>query len=138
MALRFVLGLAGAFILFTALNVALGGIATMGWQGDADFFDVIEEQAFLIHDSHTRFLGGLWAGVGLLFFAAAFDLSRFGPALKVVLLLIVLGGLARFTQGRPDVLFSADIAGSLAAELIGVPLLWVWISKALRATERPE
>ncbi|NNF58577.1 MAG: DUF4345 family protein [Rhodothermaceae bacterium] len=132
-ALRVVLLLAGAFILFTALNVALGGITTMGWQGDAAFFEVTDESAFLIHDSHTRFLGGLWAGGGLLFFAAAFDLRRFGSALQVVLAFIVLGGLARFTQARPDLLFSADIAGSLAAELIGVPMLWFWISRALRS-----
>ena len=128
-ALRVVLVLSGAFVLFTALNVVFGGISTLGWQGAPDFFEVTDDAAFLVHDSHARFRGGFWLGGGLVFFAAAFDLRRFGPALQVVLVLIVLGGLSRFTQPRPEVLLSAEILRSLVAELVGVPLLWIWLSK---------
>ena len=126
--LRVVLALSGAFILFTALNVALGGILTMGWQGETNFVRVTDEAAFLIHDSHTRFIAGVWAGCALVFFAASTAPHRYLPFLRVVMGLIFLGGLARLTQGHLNVLLSADIAGSLAAELVGMPLLWAWTS----------
>lgn len=66
--LKIVLVLAGLFILFTGLNVALGGIKTMGWQGQTGFVQVADEHIFSIRDSHTRFIGTIWAGVGFMFY----------------------------------------------------------------------
>ncbi len=86
--LRVVLLLAGASILITGINVAFGGIRTLGWQGERMFFDITNQTAFRAQDSHVRFLGGLWLGVGLFFVIVggvmAFLLSwigtRTGPA----------------------------------------------------------
>ena len=102
----------------------------MGWQGVSAFFDVSNEHAFLIQDSHVRFLGGVWIGAGLLFLLAAADIRKYRDALNVVLALIVLGGFARLTQLHPQVTFGPDVIGSFIAELVGIPVLYWWLSKA--------
>ena len=130
-ALRVVLVLGGLFIVFTGINVGFGGMATLGLQGASDFFQVTSEPAYLAQDSHVRFLGGLWLGVGLLFLVSVFDLPRFRPLLNLAFALIFIGGLMRFTMMRPDILFGPDIAGSLAAELVGMPLLYLWLSRVV-------
>jgi Domain of unknown function (DUF4345) len=135
-ALKVVLALSGAFTLFTGLNRAFGGIRTLGWQGTTDFLQVVSEHAYLIQDNHTRFLGGVWSGVGLLLLLSPLNLRAFRPTLNLVFAIIFLGGLARFTAMRPDVVFGPDIVGSLSAELVGMPLLWLWVSKAVQASER--
>jgi hypothetical protein len=129
-ALRMVLFLAGAFTTFTGLNIAFGGIPTLGWQGVGDFFEVTNEHAFLVQDSHVRFLGGVWIGVGLLFLVAALNPGKYRGALNVALPLIVLGGLTRLGQMNFGVTFGPDIVGSLIAELAGIPILYWWLSKA--------
>lgn len=82
--LRVVLVLAGTSILLTCINVAFGGIRTLGWQGERMFFDVTNQSAFLAQDSHVRFLGGLWLGVGLFFIVASTDVAKYRGALSVV------------------------------------------------------
>jgi Domain of unknown function (DUF4345) len=133
--LKVVLGLSGAFTVFTGLNRAFGGIRTLGWQGTTDFLQVVSEHAYLIQDNHTRFLGGVWTGVGLLLMLSPLNLKAFRPALNLVFAIIFLGGLARFTAMRPDIVFGPDIVGSLIAELVGMPLLWLWVSKAVQASD---
>lgn len=128
--LRVVLLLAGAFIVFTGLNIALGGIPTLGWQGQTAFFQVTDGTAYLAQDSHVRFLGGLWTAVGIFFMVAARKPSAHKPALVLAYAAIFLGGMARFSQLEFGTLFGPDIVGSLAAELIGMPLLWLWTRRA--------
>ena len=130
MGLRVVLALAGAFIVFTGLNVALGGIPTLGWQGQTAFLEVTDSAAFSAQDSHVRFLGGLWTAVGLLFIVAAWSPSTHRSALFFAYAAIFLGGLARLSQLDFDTLLGPDIVGSLAAELIGMPLLFLWTRRS--------
>jgi hypothetical protein len=130
--LRAVLVLAGLFTTFTGINIAFGGIATLGWQGVDAFFAVTNEHDFLVQDSHVRFLGGVWIGVGLLLLLSPIDLKRCRPALTFVFGLIFLGGLARLGQLNFGVTFGPDIVGSLAAEVIGMPVLYLWLRRALR------
>ena len=70
-----------------------------------------------------------WLGLGAVFLVSVFDLARFRPLLNLAFAVIFIGGLMRFTMPRPDILFGPDIAGSLAAELIGMPLLYVWLAR---------
>lgn len=128
--LRVVLVLAGAFIVFTGLDIALGGISTLGWQVQTSFLEVTDSAAFSAQDSHVRFLGGLWTAVGLMFIAAARSPSAYRPALYFAYAAIFLGGLARFSQMDFDTLFGPAIVGSLAAELIGMPLLFYWTRRS--------
>ncbi len=124
--LRLVLVLGGGFILLTGVDVGLGGITTLGLMGPKDFVTIADPHAFSVHDSHVRFLGGLWIGVGLAFLGGAIWLQSFKPALYLAYAAIFVGGLARLTSQPQDILFAGEIAGSLAAELIGMPLLFVW------------
>ena len=131
-ALRVVLILAGLIIIFTGVNTAFGGMLTLGWQGQTTFFEVTDQHSYLVQDSHIRFLGGLWMGMGLLFIFAARNVERQQNVLKFALVLIFLGGLARFSQMQLDITFGKEIVGSLVAELVGMPLLYFWLSRTLK------
>ena len=128
--LRVVLVLAGAFIVFTGLDVALGGILTLGWQVQSPFLEVTDRTVFLVQDSHTRFLGGVWTALGVLFIAAARAPSAHKPVLYFAYAAVFLGGLARLSQLQFDTIFGPDIVGSLIAELIGMPLLFLWTRRS--------
>jgi len=127
----FILGLVA---LWTGANVALGGIATLGLQGPTDFVAAIKADAYAAHDSHVRFLGGLWLGVGLLFLAGAWKLRPLKPAIQTALVLTIIGGLARFSALRFDVQFGPDILGSFLAEVILMPLLLWWSTRIARSS----
>ena len=131
-AMRVVLILAGLVIIFTGVNTAFGGMLTLGWQGQTTFFEVTDQHSYLVQDSHIRFLGGLWMGIGLLFIFAARNVERQQNVLKFALVLIFLGGLARFSQMQLDITFGKEIVGSLVAELVGMPLLYFWLSRTLK------
>lgn len=131
-ALRVVLILAGLVIIFTGVNTAFGGMLTLGWQGQTTFLEVTDQHSYLVQDSHIRFLGGLWMGIGLLFIFAARNVERHQSALKFALVLVFLGGLARFSQMQPDITFGKEIVGSLVAELVGMPLLYFWLARTIK------
>ena len=135
-ALKVVLVLAGLMIILTGLNIALGGMLTLGWQGQTGFFEVTDRQSYLVQDSHIRFIGGLWLGIGLFFLIAATNVAKFKTALFLAFALIFLGGLARFSQMHFDVTFGPKIIGSLIAELVGMPILYLWVNASLRKAER--
>lgn len=129
-ALRLILALAGAGIVFSGLNVGFGGIATLGWQGSPDFVAVADAYAYSVQDSHVRFLGGLWLCVGGLFLFGAVLLKRFTSVLMVLCGLIFVGGLVRMSAFDATPLLSSDIAPSLFAELFIFPGLALWIGRA--------
>jgi len=130
-ALRAVLVVAGLAIVFLGLNVALGGILTMGWQGGSTpFLTVTDPALFAVRDNHIRFIGGVWLGVGVIFLVAAFLFSQLRITLLVLIGMIFLGGLARFSVGDPAVFLDPAISPSLLLELIGFPLLGWWIARA--------
>lgn len=128
--LRIVLMLAGGFTVVAGLNKALGGLRTLGWQGEIPYLQVTNEHAFMVQDSHVRFLAAVYTGLGLIFLLAAADPRRFRSALGVSCALIFLGGLARLSQGRPGITFGPDLIGSMIAELVLMPVLWLWASRA--------
>ena len=130
MALRVLLAIIGAVIIWLGLNVGLGGIATLGWQGPSDFFTVIDNAAFKVQDNHVRFLGGIWLGVGVFFIAGAVYLHRLNSILTALILMVFIGGLARLSAVDPSLLMSAKIAPSLIMELIFFPAIGFWINHA--------
>lgn len=132
-ALRAVLALAGAAIVFLGLNVGFGGIATLGWQGAGSFVDITDPALFAIRDNHIRFIGGVWLGAGLAMFAGAFALEKLRPVLLAIIGMIFIGGVARFSAGDMSLLTGGAIAPSLVLELVAFPLLGWWIVQAGRA-----
>lgn len=125
--LRALLALTGIVIILLGLNVGLGGIKTLGWQVVPDFVQVSDSRAFGMQDSHVRFLGGFWLGAGLMFVAAARWLQALRPVLLALVGMIVVGGLARVASLNIGILMTPDILQSLALELVGFPMLGLWL-----------
>ena len=117
----------GAFIIFLGLNIGLGGIKTLGWQSTRDFVSIRDAATFHAQDSHIRFIGGVWFGVGAAFLIGGFAMSKFRPTLINLSAMIAIAGLFRLSGMDSDVIFSAAIAPSITFELIGFPLLAWWL-----------
>lgn len=126
---RFVLAVTGVAIILLGINVGFGGIKTLGWQVPPDFIQIADANAFARQDNHVRFLGGFWLGAGLVFFFAAFKPQGARPILTVLIVMIVAGGLARVTSLDATVLLDPSILQSLVLELVGFPLLALWLHK---------
>jgi hypothetical protein len=123
-ALRIVLALSGLFILYTGLNVALGGFVTLGWHlGPAPLAVVPTDLAYKLQDSHIRFFGGVWVFIGVVFALGARDPLRYQATLRL------LGGLARFSQQPLALLWGPKLLGSVLAELVGIPVLYWWLGR---------
>ncbi len=121
----------GAISAFVAINVAFGGIETLGLQGPTDFVTVTDHDAYLVRDSHTHYYGGVYLALGLFLMYAATDIHRFRPSLNLVFAMIFTGGLARLTQLEPGVTFGADLMVSTIIELIGMPILALWAARVV-------
>lgn len=129
--------LLGVANILIGINVGFGGIQTLGLQGQTKFFEITNEYQFLVQDSHIRLFGGLYAGIGLFILFAVTNLRKYQTALNLIFYLIFVGGLARLTMFRTDIVFGPDIIGSLFAELIIMPLLYLWLAKSIK-TEKAE
>ncbi|WP_417520166.1 DUF4345 domain-containing protein [Minwuia sp.] len=126
---RIFLCLGGLFIVFTGLDFSLGGIMTMGWQTSGAFLAVTDADAFAAQDNHVRFIGGVWLAVGLLLLLGAVCPRPMKPVLYACFFAIFVGGLARLSAADMDILFGPEVLGSLALELIGMPLVAYWLSR---------
>ena len=131
-ALKVVLFLTGSVIVWLGLDVGLGGIRTLGWQDDRNFFEVTDPEAFAIKDNHMRFIAGVWTTVGLLMIAGVFALKAMRPVLMALVAMVFVGGLMRFSSGDPSLVLSSKIAPSLFGELVVFPLLGLWIHAATK------
>ena len=131
---RAILVVLGALNIFIGINIGFGGILTLGWQGQTKFLEVTNEYGYLMQDSHIRYFGGLYIGVGLFLILASTNLRKYQTALNLVFFLTFMGGLARFTMLRPDIIFGQDIIGSLLAELLLMPILYLWLSKLVKSS----
>lgn len=131
--LRGVLALVGAVIVFLGLNVGLGGIQTLGWQGGAvPFFDVTEPGLYAVRDNHIRFIGGVWLGLGILMLAASVAFQQLRTVVVAFTAMVFVGGLVRFSGGNMQVLLGMDVLPSLVFELIAMPLIGLWAWRAER------
>ena len=121
--LKSVLALVGLAIMILGLNIGLGGIPTLGWQTSETFIAVTNETVFHVQDSHIRFIGGVWFGVGAIFLLGAGLTDRLRGTMVTLSVAIAIAGLFRLSGLDGGVVFSAAILPSLALELIGFPLL---------------
>ncbi len=131
--LRGLLLLVGAAVVVLGLNVGLGGMRTLGWQGGmAEFVTVTDPAMFGVRDNHIRFIGGVWLGAGLLVMAGAIWLKQLRVALTAIAGMVFVGGLSRFSAFDLTLLTNWAIAPSLVFELLGFPLIGLWILRAER------
>ena len=129
--LRIVLFLGGVFVVFSGLKTVLGSIAP--FVPDAAGLS----RELLVHENHLRFLGGVWIGLGILLLVAPLRPRALQPMLYLAFALIFAGGIARLTILRTDVLLDPVVLGSLAAELVLMPVLFYWLARELRDGPRP-
>ena len=133
--LRVILFLSGCVIVWLGLNVSLGGIETLGWQGARNFIGIIDDvDTFNVQDNHMRFIAGVWSAVGLLMMLGSIKLNEMRSVLIACVYMIFVGGLSRFSEQDLSVVLGQDIAPSLLAELILFPMLGVWIYRATSKT----
>jgi hypothetical protein len=125
--LNLVVIIVGVAIIFLGLNVGLGGIKTLGWQTTRDFVAITDAAIFHAQDSHIRFIGGIWFGVGAAFVIGGLAMRTFRPTLIILSAMIAIAGLFRLSDIDSGVIFSIAIAPSIALELIGFPLLAWWL-----------
>ena len=126
--LKTILVLIGIVVMVSGLNVGLGGMRTLGWQLSRDFISITEPDVFQLQDSHIRFIGGVWFGVGVMFVLGGFALAKLRPTLVTLCLMIAGAGLFRFSAMDMSVILSGAIGPSVLLELIGFPVLaWVLV-----------
>jgi hypothetical protein len=128
--LRTVLFLTGCVIVWLGLNIGLGGIQTLGWQGPDRFFAVTDANIFAVRDNHIRFIAGVWLTVGLLMILGAMMLKQMRSVLMSLMAMVFVGGLMRLSSADVALLSSIEIAPSLIAELVLFPLLGLWVFAA--------
>ena len=91
-----------------------------------------EEEVAVSHDSHFRYLSGIFLAVGLVFLSTVPAIERHTGRFRLAAALVVCGGLGRLLSwvlvGTPSGL---HIAG-LMLELVIVPLLAVWQARVAR------
>lgn len=117
----------GGVIILLGLNIGLGGIRTLGWQSARDFVSVTDAATFHAQDSHIRFIGGVWFGIGAVFVIGGFAMHKFRSALIILSGIIAIAGLFRLSGMANGGILSAAIAPSLAFELVGFPLIAWWL-----------
>ena len=83
-------------------------------------------------DSHFRYLSGLLLGIGLGFLSTIPDIERHGARIRLMTLIVVIGGIARLLgvllTGLPNLIMLA----ALAMELIVTPSLCLWQHRLAR------
>jgi len=129
-ALRIVYLLAGLAVIFLGLNVGFGGIRTLGWQGGTDFLAVTDPGLFAVRDSHVRFLGGVWLGLGLTLCAATWKPAALKSTVLAICGMVFVGGVVRLVSTGLAVVTGPDLLQPLILELAAFPALALWTWKS--------
>jgi hypothetical protein len=116
-----------------ALQVAIGvfGLVPVaaGLAGAVAGFAMLGGDAAVSADSHFRYLSGLLLAIGLLFWSTIPRIERQGRRVRLLTLIVFVGGLARLagvlTVGVP----SSPMLFGLAMELVVTPLVCLWQSR---------
>ena len=79
--------------------------------------------------NHGRYLSGLLLAIGLVFWASIPDIERRTASIRVLTVVVVIGGVCRLLGVMMGDPLSAAVAGALAMELCVTPGLCVWQSR---------
>ena len=124
-ALQIAIALAGLVPVFAGLEGMLSGAAMTGAVPPHDLPAVAL-------DSHVRYLSGLLFALGLVFWASIPTIERQTARVRVLTLLVAVGGLARLygivRAGDPG----APMLFGLAMELGVTPALCLWQARVAR------
>ncbi|WP_422034149.1 DUF4345 domain-containing protein [Reyranella sp.] len=79
--------------------------------------------------NHGRYLSGLLLAIGLVFWASIPGIERRTERIRVLTVVVVIGGLCRLLGVMLGDPLSLPVAGALAMELAVTPLLCFWQSR---------
>ena len=112
-----------AFAIATGtMDVLLGARVLENFSGVA--FPV-DSTAAVLADSQLRFLGGIWAGYGMMLWWASNDLRTRRVPLAILGVVMVFGGIGRSISGALYGFGSSLMVGSTAIELVVPPAVWL-------------
>lgn len=130
--LKIVLVLVGFMSLYLSLDFGLGGFETLGWQGAPPLVADPNNLRYAVHDSHFRFLAGVFGTLGVSILLAVRDLAKYRLLLQTIFTAFIVGGLLRFSANNHDLLFSGELLLALIAEIgLMLGLHW-WLHQALK------
>jgi len=119
-ALQIAMFLAGVVPVVAGGGGAIWGAAAFGrWPGAGA-------------DSQTRYLSGLLLAIGLIFWGCIPAVERRGTAIRLMTLMVVIGGLARLA-GVALVGDPGRMHWALVMELCVAPLLCLWQARIAKA-----
>lgn len=107
---------AAAGLYGVVFGPALTGDATLGLSGD----------------SHYRYLSGLLFGIGLLFWSCVPGIEAKTGRIRVLTLVVVVGGLGRLAGLGLTGIPSLAMLGALAMELVVTPVICLWQARVAR------
>ena len=81
--------------------------------------------------NHGRYLSGLLLAIGLVFWASIPDIERRTASIRVLTVVVVIGGVCRLLGVMMGDPLSLPVAGALAMELAVTPLLCFWQSRLM-------
>lgn len=83
----------------------------------------------VVLDSQTRFLGGIWFGIGVILYWVIPSVDKRTALFRLLAGGIFLGGIGRFVSAFLVGLPPAEFIAATVLELIGMPLLVLWQSR---------
>ena len=84
--------------------------------------------------NHHRYLSGLLLAIGLGYWSAVSEIETMAPRLRLLTVLVAVGGLARLLGLALGDALTLPVAAALTMELLVAPLLCRW---QMRITSRP-
>ena len=130
--LKIVLVLVGLMSLYISLDFGLGGFETLGWQGAPPQVADPNNLRYTVHDSHFRFLAGVFGTLGVSILLAVRDLAKHRLLLQIIFTAFIVGGLLRFSANNHEILFSGELVLALIAEIgLMLGLHW-WLHQVLK------
>lgn len=85
-------------------------------------------------DSHYRYLSGLLAGIGLMYWKTVPNIEREQVIFRTLTLIVIIGGLGRLYALVVTGVPTAVMAGALVMELVVTPSLALWRERVQRRT----
>lgn len=113
-----------AFAIATGTMDVLLGARTLENTSGVPF--PINTVAAVLADSQLRFLGGIWAGYGMMLWWASNDLRTRRVPLAILGGVMMFGGIGRSISGALYGFSSSLIVGFTAIELLVPPAVWLF------------
>ena len=88
-------------------------------------------------DNHHRYLSGLLLAIGLGFWSAIPEIEARTARIRLLTVLVVIGGLARLLGLALGDAATPMVATALVMELIVTPLLCLWQIRVIAGPDRP-